>query len=342
MSAADPQISVLLPVYNAQATLPEALDSVLTQRTARPFEIVAVDDGSSDGTPQVLADFARRDARMCPVRLEHAGLVAALDAGLARCRGRYVARMDADDLAHPERLERQAAFLDARPDVGVVASRVAFGGDARRNAGYAAHVAWQNGLTTARELADWRFVDAPVAHPSVMFRRELPERFGGYRDGPFPEDFELWLRWLERGVRMEKLPECLLVWNDPPSRLSRTDSRYDPEAFYRVKAGYLARWLAVRNPHHPEIVAWGSGRVTRRRWALLAAHGIRIRAYVDVAPSRIGQTIGGLPVVSPRDLPPLGDAFVVAGVARRDAHAYILARLREHGYVVGQHAVFMA
>ena len=189
-----PHISVLLPACNAAPTLPAALESLLDQRTSRLFEIVAVDDGSSDGTPHLLADFARRDARLRPLRIAHAGLVGALNAGLAQCRGRYVARMDADDLSLPDRLEKQATHLDAHPDIGVVGSLVTFGGDPKRQAGYAHHVAWLNTLRTPRELSDWRFAEAPLAHPSVMFRRELPERLGAYRDGPFPEDFELWLR----------------------------------------------------------------------------------------------------------------------------------------------------
>ena len=337
-----PQISVLLPAFNAAATLPAALGSLFAQRTARPFEIVAVDDGSTDATPHVLERLSRRDARLRPLRIVHAGLVAALNAGLAQCRGRYVARMDADDLSHPDRLEKQAAHLDAHPDIGVVGSLVTFGGDAKRQAGYAHHVDWLNRLRTPRELSDWRFAEAPLAHPSVMFRSALPERFGGYRDGPFPEDFELWLRWLEAGVNMEKLPEPLLVWNDPPGRLSRTDPRYAPEAFYRTKAEFLARWLARQNPFHPDILAWGSGRVSRQRWALLTGLGIRIRAYVDISPSRIGQSIHGIPVLGPADLPRPDQAFIVAGVARRDAHDYILARLRERGYAVGANAIFMS
>ena len=337
-----PHISVLLPVYNAEEALPAALESLLTQRTARPFEIVAVDDGSTDATPQVLAAAARRDPRVRPVRLSHGGLVAALNAGLAHCRGAYIARMDADDISLPDRLERQAALLDADPGTGVVSSLVAFGGDAARQAGYAHHVAWQNRLLTHRELSLWRFVDAPMAHPSVMFRRELPERFGAYRDGDFPEDFELWLRWLEHGVRLAKIPETLLVWNDPPQRLSRSDARYAPEAFYRTKAAYLARWLAAHNPFHPEILAWGSGRISRQRWQLLCACGVRIRAYVDISPRRIGQRIHGLPVLAPAGLPPQGTAFVVAGVARRDAHEVILSRLGEQGYALGRDAIFMS
>ena len=342
MMSDTPQISVLLPAFNAAQTLPAALDSVLAQRTGRSFEVVAVDDGSADATVRVLDDYARRDPRVRPLALPHGGIVAALNAGLARCRGRYVARMDADDLAHPERLERQAAHLDAHPEIGVVGCRVAFGGDAQRQAGYAHYVAWQNRLLAPDELALWRFVDAPLAHPSVLFRRDLPERFGAYREGGFPEDFELWLRWMERGVHFAKLAETLLVWNDPPQRLSRCDARYAPEAFYRIKAEYLARWLAAHNPRHPEILAWGSGRVTRARWKALTDLGVRFRAYVDISPRRDGQRIHGEPVLGPDDLPPPGEAFVVAGVARRDAHAYILGRLVARGYALGSHALFMA
>jgi len=337
-----PQISVLLPAFNAAATLPAALDSLLAQRTARSFEVVTVDDGSTDGTPRVAEAYAQRDARVRPFLLPHVGLVTALNAGLAQCRGSYIARMDADDVSHPDRLERQAAFLDAAPDIGLVSSLVVFGGDAKRQAGYAHHVAWQNTLVTPRDLSVWRFVDAPMAHPSVMFRRELPRRFGAYRNGAFPEDFELWLRWLERGVRMAKIPQPLLVWNDPPGRLSRNDARYAPEAFYRTKTEYLARWLTANNPHHPEILAWGSGRVSRQRWRFLTDCGIRISAYVDISPRRIGQRVQGVPVLAPADLPPPGSAFIVAGVARRDAHAYILCRLRERGYTLGADCLFMA
>src|SRR5207247_9233486 len=127
------------------------------------------------------------------------------------------------------------------------------------------HVDWSNTLLSHQEISLARFVESPVVHPSVMFRRELIDRLGGYAEGQFPEDYELWLRWLEAGVRFEKLPEALLRWRDRDARLSRSDPRYDSEAFYRMKAIYLARWLAANNRHHPKIVVCGAGRLTRRR-----------------------------------------------------------------------------
>ncbi len=324
-----------MPVWNAAATLSIALASVLGQ-TERDLELVAVDDGSSDSSAAILDEQARHDPRLRVLHVPHAGLVPALELGLRATRGRLVARMDADDVSLPERLARQRAHLDRHDDVGLVATRVVFDGDRTRAAGYARHVDWQNRLLSHMDIALARFVESPLAHPSVMFRRSLVERLGGYAHGPFPEDYELWLRWLDADVRMEKLAEPLLVWRDGPGRLSRVDRRYTPDAFYRVKARYLARWLARHNPRHPDIVAWGAGRLTRARLRHLREAGVRVTAFVDIDPRKIGTRIGGVPVVAPDDLPPHGRCFVVSYVGSVDARERIVTRLAALGYRAGE------
>ena len=328
-------ISIILPVFDAAATVGEAIDSMLAQ-TEPDWELIAVDDGSTDDSLRVLHAAARRDERIRVLAREHRGLVPTLNDGLAAARGRFVARMDADDVALPERLLRQRRHLEQRPEIGVVATRVSFDGDPARQAGFARHVDWSNTLLSHDEISLARFVESPIVHPTVMFRRELVERAGTYADGAFPEDYELWLRWLEAGVRFEKLPDPLLRWRDAGSRLSRVDPRYATDAFYRVKAFYLARWLARENPHHPKIVVWGAGRVTRRRVEHLAAHGIEVAAFVDIDARKIGKTIDGVPVVSMEKLPPPGQAFVVPYVASVDARRLIETQLRAFGYRPGR------
>src|SRR5437764_7054338 len=118
------QISVLLPARDASATLAEALAGVLSQRGAPPFEVVCVDDGSVDATPALLAAARRSDARVRVVRGEGRGLVAALNLGLSHCRGELIARMDADDVVHPDRLRLQAQMLAREPGLGAVGSLV--------------------------------------------------------------------------------------------------------------------------------------------------------------------------------------------------------------------------
>lgn len=342
-SKTPPRVTVLLPVKNAAATLPSALESLRSQ-TLSDFEIVAVDDGSDDdgATWDVLAATARRDPRLRPVRLAHGGIAAALNAGLSLARGTFLARMDADDWSAQQRLERQAAFLDTHPDVGLVSCRVAFGGDRQAARGYLEHVRWANGVCTPEALRLAVFRESPLPHPSVMFRAALPQRYGAYRQGDFPEDYELWLRWLEGGVVMAKLPETLLTWNDPPERLSRVDPRYAAEAFHRIKAAYLARYLAEHNPFHPDVIVAGAGRVTRRRAGHLLEHGIRITAWLDVDPRKVHKVIDGRPVLALEDVPPPETCCVLPAVASRGATDMLTAFLEARGFVLGRTYLPMA
>ena len=316
-----PVVSVVLPVRNGAATIERAVSSIQLQ-TFTDWELLVVDDGSSDETREIVAGIARNDPRVRMLLPTYAGrgIVAALNRGLAVARGEFVARMDADDQSLPGRLEAQVSFLRApeNRDIGLVSCRVAFGGDRVANAGYALHVDWINALLTAEQIALNRFVESPLAHPSVMFRREVAERHGGYRDGDFPEDYELWLRWLDVGVKMAKHPDELLRWNDSPTRLSRADARYDPEAFFRVKAEWIAREVR-RNVGARRVLVWGAGRPTRKRAAHLEAHGVGIAGYVDVDAKKTTAAIGGtgLPVIGYEALPPSQDTFVLGYVTSR-------------------------
>jgi len=243
----------------------------------------------------------------------------------------------------------QAALLEAQAGLDLVSGLVRFGGDRHACAGYAHHVDWLNTLTTHEAIAVNRFVESPLANPSVMFRRESFERFGGARPNtgtatgaaPFPEDYEQWLRWLARGARMAKAHAEVLIWNDPPGRLSRTDAAYSVQAFARIKAGYLWDWLAANNPRHPEVWAWGAGRVSRQRLDPLGALGLRIAAYVDIDPRKVGQRIQGVPVLGREAVPPRspespGTApFLLVNVASRGAREEILEWLKGRGYQAG-------
>lgn len=325
-------VSVILPVCNAVHTVRQALDSL---EVTGGMEVIAVDDGSTDGTGELLDVLARASGRLHVLHLAHGGIVQALTAGIEAAEGEYIARMDADDESLPGRLDAQRAFLDGREDVGLVGGQVLFGGDRTHARGYALHVDWLNGLHTPEEIALERFVESPFAHPSVMFRRELIAGHGGYRDGAFPEDYELWLRWMDAGVRMARLDRPVLRWNDPPQRLSRTDARYSVDAFYEVKARYLSRFLQRSNPFHPGVIIWGSGRTTRRRVRMLQQHGVVVRAWVDVDPDKIGHSIDGAPVIAADDLPGPGKAFSVSFVGSRGAREWIGSWFASRGYRKG-------
>jgi glycosyltransferase involved in cell wall biosynthesis len=333
-----PAISIVMPLRDAAGTLERALDSILAQ-TWTDWELIAVDDGSVDATPDILHAHAGRDRRVRVLTTAPRGIAAALQTGCDTARGAWIARMDGDDLMHPGRLAGQWEFAQCHPGLGVVSCLVGYVGDAP---GYAAHVDWLNTQVSPADIALRRFVEAPVAHPSVMFRRDLIERHGGYRDGDFPEDYELWLRWLDAGVRFGKVPERLLEWHDSPGRTSRCDPRYAVERFAEVKCRYLARWLRDHVAPERRLWLWGAGRITRRRFDPLERDGLRLAGFIDIDPKKSGRHRDGRPVVMADQLPDRREAFVLAGVASRGAREAIATHLTARGWVEGTDFLMVA
>lgn len=221
-----PQITVLLPVYNGEQYIAEAVTSILEQ-TYTDFELLVMDDGSTDGTPQVLAPFAARDARVRLYRRENRGLIATLNEGLAMASTELVARMDADDHAMPERLALQKAFMDAHPQVAVCGTGMEMYESGR--------------VVTPRYSAPFDVLclfGSPLAHPTVMFRRSVVLGLGGYAaDMPAGEDYDLWCRIAAAGYSMDNLPQTLLRYREHPQM---------PRIAYRRQSAKTTQAIWVR------------------------------------------------------------------------------------------------
>lgn len=326
-----PRVSVLMPCYNVASTLDEAMESLLAQTLAE-FEIVAVDDGSEDGTLNRLEAWALQDQRVRVLARAHAGIIPALNEGLDICRAVYVARMDADDRAHPTRLERQVQFLDDHPEVSVLSSLVEGFPASDVREGFRIYIDWLNNLITHADITREIFVESPLAHPSVTFRKRWVEDLGGYKEFGWPEDYDLWLRLYLEGARFAKIPEILLYWREYPHRLTRSDSRYAVKHFLRAKAHYLMRGpLADRDA----VIIWGAGQMGRR----LSKHLLRVNApivaFIDVDPKKIGRTRKGRPIFSPEGLKREWSQYrapvVLAAVRSRGARALIREQLARMG-----------
>jgi glycosyltransferase involved in cell wall biosynthesis len=289
-----PRVAVLLPARDAAATVGAAVTSILRQ-TERDLRVVCVDDGSRDGTASVLAALAERDRRVEVVSGPGEGIARALNRGLARCDAEWVARMDADDVAHPARLALQREVLAADPGLAAAGSRVALFPPAVVRAGMARYVAWLNGLVTPALVHRDLLVEAPLVHPAATVRREALAAVGGWRDGPFPEDYDLWLRLAERGARLTNLPRTLLRWRESAGRLTRTDPRYGLDRHVALKCAYVAR---VLHPGRGEVVLWGAGETGRAFADGLAREGVRVALFLEVDRKKIGRTVRGAPVVS--------------------------------------------
>ena len=331
-----PAISVLLPCYNATATLEETLSS-LAQQTFADFEIIAVDDGSTDATLDILLAWARREPRLKVLSRAHAGIVETLNAGLQACTADYIARMDADDRAHAQRLALQAAYLDAHPEACLVSCRVAGFPAGQVREGFSIYLDWLNSLLSDEDIRREIFVESPLPHPSVMLRREWAQRVGGYQDHGWAEDYDLWLRLYLAGGHFAKLEQVLLEWREHPGRLTRTDERYSLENFLRAKAHYLARGPLVGRD---ALIIWGAGMMGRRLAKQLERQSAPLVAFVDIDPAKIGRTRRGRPIIAPQDLSERWRKYshpvILAAVGARGARLLIRQQLNEMGFVEGR------
>ncbi|HKF50792.1 MAG TPA: glycosyltransferase [Candidatus Acidoferrales bacterium] len=188
---ASTRISVVMSVYNGQEYLPEAVDSILTQ-TFRDFEFIIIDDGSVDKTAEILTRYAERDSRIRIISHENKGRAASLNIGIEAAKSEYIARMDADDVALPERLQQQFDFLETQPQVGIVGGAVEL---IKRNGSGVRRV---QPPVSDSEIRTIMLQGNPMWHPAITMRRKVVIAAGGYRKQFLDaDDYDLWLRMVE-------------------------------------------------------------------------------------------------------------------------------------------------
>ena len=294
--------------------------------------MILIDNNSTDGGRELAENLANADRRIILTEETTQGVVYASNRGAKLARGEYIARMDADDKAERGRLKYQSGYLDFHADCDAVAGLVEHVAHSEKTAGFARFVDWSNSIQTFEEIYNNRFIELPVVNPTLMWRRQTSEKHGLYRAGDFPEDYEMILRWLDKGVKIVKIPEVVLQWYDSDTRLTRTNENYSDKAFYKIKSRYLASWLKENNPFHPLVSVWGASRISRRRARLLEPYGVQLKNYIDTKKNRqIGSEI-----IYFRDLPTAGQIFILSYVRSMNNRDRIRLFLNERGYREGK------
>jgi glycosyltransferase involved in cell wall biosynthesis len=265
--APSPTVSVVIPCYNAARYLESALASVQAQ-TFTDFELIVVNDGSTDNSLALLNAIAAREPRLRIISRPNTGIVGALNDGLAAARGEFIARMDADDLCFPDRFAKQVAYLCAHPDCVCVGTSVIFMDAHSRPV---KHVPRQ----TAHEQIEAALLSGDggaLIHPSVMMRLAAVVAVGGYRlPAQHVEDIDLFLR-LARAGRLANLPESLLRYRVHPQSINFTknEGRYE-KLEYVLRQANEARGLPFHRPARPDPAkAWSSIVDIHREWAATA------------------------------------------------------------------------
>ncbi len=295
----NPLVSVVLPFRNAGSFLSPAVDSVL-RSTFPAYELLLINDGSCDGSEIEANNIGTAQPRVRSIPNSGSGLVDALNTGLAQSRAEFVARMDVDDLCEPDRLSLQYEMLRTKEDLCLVSSLVDPMHEDRLSPGMREYLHWVNQSVTHDQILRDLFIESPLPHPSVMFRKESVCRVGGYRDYDGPEDYDLWLRLALEGGKFAKVPKSLLVWRIHAGSFSRTDPRYRADAFIRRKFEYLLIWLNRKELGvGKRFRICGAGKLGRKLQRFLSANGIQAEEFIDTNPKRVGDKTLALPVLSP-------------------------------------------
>lgn len=242
----NPSVSVVLPVYNCPEYVGEAIESILGQ-THSDFELILIDDGSTDDTPRVLERYA--DPRIRLLRQQNRGLAVTLNRGIELARGRYVARQDQDDVSMPARFAAQVKFLDEHPRCGLVGTWAEIWRERRPTGRSHRHPA--GNLDLQLEL----LLDNPFVHSSVMIRKSALDRVGSYCLDPErqpPEDFELWSR-IAREYEVANIPIVLHIYREVRGSMSRFRESPFRDRLVKISAENIALAAGV-DPLEPQVV----------------------------------------------------------------------------------------
>ncbi len=333
-----PLISIMLPFYNAATTLAQTLESI-SRQNFNAFEVIGIDDGSTDISATLFKQHASSDPRFFLHQQTHQGVVVASNVAIKLARADWIARMDADDLMLPNRLSLQWEFTRRSDKLDVIGTQVELFPPEQIGKGMQEYIQWQNHCLTPEEISNNIYVELPIAHPTTLFRKQVLINHRGYREGDFPEDYELLLRLNYHGHKMGKVAQKLVKWRQGENRLTHTDPRYSSEAFSRIRAHYLSKDIRLHKER--PVVIWGAGRSTRKRVDYLVQEGIQPSAWIDIDSKKIGHRYVNTPVHPPQWLQQQHRPFVLSYVNNYGARKKISDFLNSHDYILGKDYLFV-
>ncbi|MEO1429740.1 MAG: glycosyltransferase family 2 protein [Cyanobacteria bacterium J06633_8] len=236
-----PTISVMMPTYNVENVLGDTIDSVL-QQTFTDWELIIVDDGSTDGTPQVIDEYAKKDPRIKVYHYEHGGRGKARNRCLKHSQGKYIAICDSDDISFPERFEKQVNFLENNPDIGVVGAQLCSFSE-RAIFDETKIIYWP---TNAKEVYDaFKKKKMKISNCAAMIRMSVFKEYGEYCEELHrSQDYEFFKRIISKGIKLTNLPEVLVYYRQansiPSFRYFRENAIYKNYADYVANGGSLS------------------------------------------------------------------------------------------------------
>ncbi|UJH67176.1 glycosyltransferase family 2 protein [Allomuricauda sp. SCSIO 65647] len=248
-------VSVLIPFKNTVPFLRECLDSILAQ-THSDWEVLAVDDHSSDASYELVASYASKDDRIKVFKNKGNGIIPALRTAYQHSSGQFITRMDSDDIMVPNRLQMMVESLHNRGKGHVAVGQVRYFSDRGISDGYDRYAKWLNELTAQGTNFSEIYKECVIPSPCWMVHRDNFEASGAFRPDRYPEDYDLTFRFYEQGLKIIPCSEVLHLWRDYDTRTSRTHEHYAQNYFLDIKLHYF---LKLNHDPTCSLVIWGAG-----------------------------------------------------------------------------------
>ncbi|WP_281543302.1 glycosyltransferase [Maribacter aestuarii] len=313
-----PQVSILIPFKNTAPYLPECINSIMEQ-TLSQWEIIAVDDGSTDDSLEIMQDYAIKDERIQVLNNRGTGIIEALRTAYELSHGEFVTRMDSDDLMASQRLEHMVAALKERGKGHLAIGQVKYFSARGISNGYDRYEKWLNKLTCKGNNFSEIYKECVIPSPCWMIQREDFERCGAFQSDRYPEDYDLAFRFYENNLTCIPCDGVLLYWRDYETRTSRTSEHYAQNYFLDIKLHYFLKldW----NPKRP-LTLWGAGNKGKTIAKLLVKKDIHFHWICD-NPNKIGKEIYGQKLYHFNALKKLENPQTIVTVANSKAQEQI-------------------
>ncbi len=322
-----------MPVKNTEAYLEECLDAQLEQ-DFEDWELIAVNDGSEDGSAAILEAYARRDGRIKWVDNSGQGIIAALRCGYALSAGELISRMDSDDVSASNKIGHMYAQLREAGKGHLATGQVKYfcASEKGLGEGYLAYEQWLNALTSRGHNFAEIYKECVIPSPSWMLYREDFDALGGFSPDRYPEDYDLCFRFYEYGLKVIPSDQVLHHWRDYSTRTSRTDAHYADNSFLALKVDYF---LKLHRDNPQKLVVWGAGKRGKRMARLLLERSIDFE-WICNNPQKIGHNIYGKIMHSVEALEEMRPCQVLVTVAVKEAQERIRLTMKAKGMLRGR------
>ncbi len=324
-------VSIIMPVFNESKHLPLCLDSILGQSTP-DWELLAVDDQSTDDSRSLLEEYARRDPRIRVLSSREKGIIPALRVAVDAASGTFITRMDADDYMAPHKLEAlRRPLLQSGPGYISTALVAYFSDEFELGPGYQRYAQWLNDVIRTGRNWNEIYRECTIPSPCWMAFREDFTRAGGHTRDVNPEDYDLAFRFFHSGLSVLPVPEVLHFWRDHTLRSSRNLESHANQQYFRIKLPWFLE-ISYR-PERP-LILWGAGRKGKELASMLVARDIPFRWCCDT-PSKWGHLIYGIRMESTRIIGETGHPQIILAVSGPNEQKDIDDALNAQGLQAG-------